>query len=97
VIILIIVLSGGRGALVGTWRFQDGQGTYFFWRSNNVEFLSNGEVYASETGHGSWSVSGNQLTVRSGNSTYIYTYEINGNILSITDSDFDTGRFVRTG
>jgi len=81
--------------LIGGWEFSGGDATYFFWTSEFVFFTEDGFVMADEE-FGVWSVSGNQLTVIDDfgdGRTYIFTYEIVGDILSITDSDNDTGRF----
>ena len=87
--------------LLGMWSFSHGRGTYFFWESPYVHFEDNGYVMTGdENGDiweiGVWSVDGNRLTVtdNSGDGfTYEYTFELHRGMLSITDSDFDTGHF----
>jgi len=83
--------------LLGGWEFVDGEGTYFFWRAEMVVFTEEGYVIADDE-YGTWTVSGNRLTVKDdfgeGN-TYEFTFVIVDDVLSITDSDSDTGRFKR--
>ena len=91
--------SGGASSseIVGVWAFDTGRGTYFFWRSDEIEFRADGTVHNHEDRtSGSWTISGNSMTVRADyGSTYVYEINISGNRLSITDSDRDTGQFVR--
>jgi len=83
-----------RSQLLGTWEFYDGVGTYFFWSSEFVEFKDSGEVYSSASGDGFWIYESGILTVvDDSGGTYNFSVERNGDILSITDHDNDTGRF----
>ncbi|MDR2599678.1 MAG: zinc-ribbon domain-containing protein [Oscillospiraceae bacterium] len=84
--------------LIGTWAYSSGSVTYFFWRSDNVEFFTDGNVYASEDElWGVWVLNGNELVVETEWSIYHFTISISDNILAITDHDDDTGFFVKTG
>ena len=82
--------------LIGEWEFTDGVGTYFFWSSSNVEFTSDGVVFSSDSGYGTWNIEGDRLTVvDSFGTTFQYTVEIADDSLYIIDSDGDMGRFDR--
>ncbi|MDR2590044.1 MAG: zinc ribbon domain-containing protein [Oscillospiraceae bacterium] len=84
--------------LIGTWAFSSGSITYVFWRSDKVEFFTDGNVYASEDEiWATWELNGNELIVEFDWSVYHFTVAISDNILSITDHDDDTGYFERTG
>ena len=85
----------GNYGLIGIWEFSHGMATYFFWRSEFVYFGDDGFVMADDS-FGQWSVDGNTLTVIDtfSNTHEVFTFEINGNILAITDRDNDTGYFV---
>ena len=89
--------------LHGVWTFYGGDLTYFFWFSDFVFFGEHIVYIISDINdddddgtHGTWSISGNRLTVTDENGViYEFTIDISGNILSITDSDNDTGLFER--
>jgi len=80
--------------LIGFWEFSHGRPTYFFWESEFVYFDEGGFVMADDS-FGEWSVDGNTLTVVDTFTDLheVFTFEIDGNILAITDRDGDTGYF----
>ena len=80
--------------LIGFWEFSHGRPTYFFWQSEFVFFSDTGFVMADDS-FADWSVDGNTLTVVDAFTDLheVFTFEIDGNILAITDSDGDTGYF----
>jgi len=88
-----------NSGLVGAWTFLRGDYTYFFNLSDIIYFDENGTVILENEGDyefGVWSVYGNTLyVVYENNINYQFTFEINGNILAITDIDYDTGYFDR--
>jgi len=81
--------------LIGVWEFSHGRPTYFFWESEFVYFAEGGFVMADDS-FGNWSIDGNTLTVIDtfNNIHEVFTFEITGDILAITDRDNDTGYFV---
>ena len=82
--------------LIGAWEFSYGDATYFFWRSDFVEFYSDGWVFSDDEGReGVWTVQGDRLTVETDFGVYHYTFELVGDTLIITDHDNDTGVFIR--
>jgi len=83
--------------LLGFWEFSEGRFTWFFGVSDFVWFDEDGYVY-TDNDVGLWTVDGNRLTVISdfGNGrTFEFYFEIDGDILAITDVDDDTGYFER--
>jgi len=84
-------------ALIGTWKYSSGNYTYFFWGTSLVEFYADGTVHNYDDNEtGAWYVDGNTLFVHC-YIDYYFTLDVSGNQFSITDSDGDTGFFVRTG
>jgi len=84
--------------LYGPWEFSHGDITYYFWEAEYVEFFFWGEIYSSDTSdvNSTWSLTGNQLTVSYDDGTsYVFTVDLIGDTLVITDSDGDTGYFTR--
>ena len=97
-LVLLASACGSTDPLVGKWEFSSGNGTYFFWESELVELKTDGTIYSSEDGdNGKWSTSGNdQLRVEAEyGRVYDFTYQINGDRLTITDEDGDRGVFQR--
>ena len=97
-IALFAIACSSDDPMVGIWEFSSGDGIYFFWESELVEFSKDGTVFSSEDGDsGKWSTSGNnQLTVEADNGrVYEYTYQLSGDRLTITDEDGDRGVFQR--
>jgi len=84
-----------NSGLIGVWEFSHGRPTYFFWESEFVYFAESGFVMADDS-FGDWSIDGNTLTVIDtfSNTHEVFTFEITGDILAITDRDNDTGYFV---
>jgi len=83
--------------LIGEWEFSSGNLTYFFWNSGHIEFSPDGIVanYDDNDG-GFWYLDGNTLTVElEYGFSYVFTVELVGGRLSITDRDNDTGFFTR--
>jgi len=83
--------------LVGTWMFSGGSVTYFFWDSEFVHFGEDGYVVADDE-FGVWMIIYDQLYVTAdfgAGATYVFDYEIYGNILYITDEDGDVGQFFK--
>ncbi|MCL2425794.1 MAG: zinc-ribbon domain-containing protein [Oscillospiraceae bacterium] len=83
--------------LIGIWEFSDGSFTWFFEVSDFVWFAEDGYVY-TDTDIGIWNVDGNRLTVTGDfgeGRTYEFYFEVDGDILAITDIDDDTGYFER--
>jgi len=101
IVALVVMLVGACSSddpLVGRWEFSSGDGIYFFWESELVEFETDGTVFSSEDGDsGKWSASGNnKLTVEADyGRDYEFTYQLSGDRLTITDEDGDRGVFLR--
>ena len=89
----LVLSSCGGNPLVGNWTHQSGSWIYFFGRSN-IEFRSNNNVIG-ESGTGTWSTSGDTLTVNYGGNRYVFTYAIEDNVLVIADEDFDIGMWTK--
>ena len=85
-------------ALLGYW--ENGSGGVFLWvfgHADSVEFLENGTVIITENGVSetvSWSPTGSGAFNAGGRP---FTYSINGDILTITDSANDSWSFDREG
>ena len=102
--ILLVILSailasacGSDDPLVGKWEFSSGDGTYFFWRSDEIEFKADNTIINHEDDEsGTWSKAGSdRLTVRSDGTVYEFTYQVSGDRLTITDEDGDRGVFQK--
>jgi len=83
--------------IVGRWEYQSGFWLYFFGDSEIIEFRANGTAISyDEYLAGTWSISGQQLTI-----VYDYgrieefMFSIRNNLLTITDSDGDVGIWQR--
>jgi len=97
VVLWLFVFSSGSD-LVGEWEYSSGTWVYFFGYSDYIEFFSDGRVIEYDYGEaGRWSTSGSQLTIVGDYSgTEVFTYNISGNTLNITDRDGDTIVYRRT-
>ena len=104
-VIIVLVFGSIAGAcsksnnkLIGKWEYLSGEYIFFFGEAQYIEFFSDNTVYEYEyrTG-GVWSViDGTRLRVREDNGdTYIFTFTIAGNKLTITDEDSDSIVYVR--
>ncbi|MCL2441032.1 MAG: lipocalin family protein [Treponema sp.] len=89
--------SNTEHQIVGKWEHISGDWIWFFGDSEIIEFRSNGTAISyDEFEAGNWSISGQQLTVVDDDGNrFVYRFSINNNILTITDSDDDVGRWER--
>jgi len=103
-VLLVVFIAGFAGAcggtdpLIGKWEFSSGDGIYYFWESELVEFRTDGTVFSSEDeDSGKWSKSGSdKLTVEDDRGrVFDFTYQLSGDRLTITDEDNDRGVFQR--
>ena len=100
--ICVGALAGACSAkdpLIGKWELHSGDFIFFFRYSENIEFKADGTAinHDYEGYTGKWSVTdGNKLTVKSdfGN-IYEFTYQISGDMLTITDDENDSNVFQR--
>jgi hypothetical protein len=103
VIVFICVISVHVDAqissnqIVGRWEYQSGDWIWFFGHSEVIEFRANGTAISYEEYEaGNWSISGQQLIiVYDDDEREYFRFSIRNNILTITDSDGDVGRWRR--
>jgi len=83
--------------IVGKWEHISGDWIWFFGDSEVIEFRENGTAISyDEFEAGNWSISGQQLIVVDDyGDRYVFRFSIRNNILTITDSDDDVGRWER--
>ena len=83
--------------IVGKWEWISGDWIYFFGDSDVIEFRANGTAISyDEEEAGNWTISGQQITVVDDyGDRYNFRFTIRNNLLVITDSDGDIGRWKR--
>ena len=87
--------------LMGEWEYVSGFWLYFFGRSEFLQFFDFEDgtfgVYESESGEvGEWHIDENgNLVVDAGWRTHVFTYIIEGDNLTLIDSDGDTSHYAR--
>ena len=89
-----IMYAQANDPLVGQWEFMSGDWIYFFGESD-INFRSNGTV-TGEEGSGNWTVQAGRLRVNYDGDSENFNFSIRNNVLTITDSDGDSGRWVRS-
>ena len=89
--------------LIGRWEFDSGMWIWFFGTSNVIEFFADGKVTQMDTDNpGDWETVGvGRLDIYALNtpnrSMYSFNYILEGDLLTIYDSDGDSATWVREG
>ena len=96
-----IILTRGFGSaaeLLGEWELMSGDVIYFFWRSSDIEFFSDGRVAVYENEEfGIWYPTGElTFSVESASGAlFTYRYTLSGDTLIIWDEDGDKAEYRR--
>ena len=93
----VFAQANSRHQIVGKWEHVSGDWIYFFGDSDVIEFRANGTAISyDEEEAGDWTISGQQLVVVDDEGDrYNFRFSIRSNMLTITDSDGDSGVWGR--
>jgi len=93
----VFAQNNTRHQIVGKWEHVSGDWIWFFGDSDIIEFRANGTaINYDEEEAGDWTISAQQLVVVDDDGDrYVFSFSIRNNILTITDSDGDVGRWER--
>ena len=97
---LFLTACSSKNALVGRWELVRGDGTYYFFAADRVEFFSDGSVREYDYNElGQWKVESKdvlRVVCEDGTIRY-FDYSINGSTLTIVDEDGDSDIYRKVG
>lgn len=104
IVVVLIILSlfltacSNKNAFVGKWELVRGDGTYYFYAADVVEFFSDGTVIEYDYREiGTWKViSKDRLQViDEDGAVRLFDYQINNGRLTLIDEDGDTDMYTK--
>ena len=98
VLSLFLTACSSKNAFVGKWNLVTGDGTYYFFAADVVEFFSDGTVIEYDYREvGSWSIqSKNRLKIIDEDGTVrFFDYQLSNGTLTLVDEDGDTDIYAK--
>jgi len=92
-----IITPPATTSIVGRWQIESGVFIYYFFEASSIEFFADGRVIEYQYDEpGRWALSGNTLTIYGEwTGTHVFTINLQGNRLTITDMDGDSRTYRR--